>query len=81
MGQIEVDDWETKLTRGVDWAYLIVVTRVSEGTEHYNDAHGQDMKLQWSQVRDIEKYGKNWRKLIARLSGVSTRLGALTSPM
>ena len=62
--------------QGHAWAYLIVVTRVSEGTEHYNDAHGQDMKLQWSQV-----YGKNWRKLIARLSGVSTRLGALTSPM
>ena len=62
-------------------AYLIVVTRVSEGTQTYNDAHGQDMKLQWSQVRDIEKYGKNWRKPIARLFGVWTRLGALTSPM
>ena len=62
-------------------SYLVTAVRRSTGTEDRNGGHAQDMRLQWSHLDEIEKYGENHHRLLARLRCVWTRQGALSSPM
>ena len=62
-------------------SYLVTAVRISSGTEDQNDGHAQAMRLQWSHLDEIEKYGENHHRLLARLRCVWTRQGALSSPM